>query len=68
MHIVWGLKKKMIDKIRRLYPNFSIYIRKENKVYAIGGVLNESNFECDRNNIIKTNEICNTIEEFSFRY
>lgn len=41
---------------------------KDNKIYAIGGVLNESNFECDRNNIIKTNEICNTIEEFSFRY
>ena len=41
---------------------------KDNKIYAVGGVLNESNFECDRNNIIKTNEICNTIEEFSFRY
>lgn len=37
MHIVWGLKKKMIDKIRRLYPNFSIYIRKENKVYNAEG-------------------------------
>lgn len=53
-------------------PSFVYFIspnnRKENKVYAIGGVLNESNFECDRNNIIKTNEICNTIEEFSFRY
>ena len=37
MHIVWGLKKKMIDKISRLYPNFSIYIRKENKVYNAEG-------------------------------
>lgn len=27
----------MIDKIRRLYPNFSIYIRKENKVYNAEG-------------------------------
>lgn len=33
----WGLKKKMINKIKKLYPTFSIYVRKENKVYDTEG-------------------------------
>ncbi len=35
MLIVWGLKSIMIDKLKQMYPDYLIFIKRKNKLYDL---------------------------------